>query len=227
MIDFFAELFAIIIMAIIIFGPIALIIYIIKKISKKKSNKKKEQQYQNLTIQPSIYQQQNMSKSTNINQMQNSYQQANIDQQQSKITENKELIDEYYKNQYLPYRPKYFLTKNELYFYNEIQEIAKENNLVVLAKIRLADLVEVEPMDKSKWQTYFNKISKKHVDFALADPKYLKIKLLIEIDDYSHNEQQYERDRFVEAIYNKTGYKLLRIKGTFNLKEKIEGTLKQ
>ena len=211
MIDFFVELFTVITMSIIFFGPIVLIIFIFKKISKKKKNKQKENNktvFQNVKQQP-------IQQTTNINQ------------EQVTKTDYKESIDEYYNNQYIPYRPKYFLTKNELYFYKELKEIAKDNNLVVLAKIRLADLVEVEPMDKSKWQTYFNKINKKHVDFALANPQNLQIKLLIELDDYSHNDQQYERDRFVEAIYNKTGYKLLRVKGTFNLKEKVEGTLKQ
>jgi len=211
MMDFFAELFAVITMAIILFGPIILIIYIITKIKKKKKNKQNEN---------------NKTVLQNVAQQPIETQQNTIQQQFTKI-DDKEIIDEYYHNQYIPYRPKYFLTKNELYFYKELKEIAKDNNLVVLAKIRLADLVEVEPMDKSKWQTYFNKINKKHVDFALANPQNLQIKLLIELDDYSHNDQQYERDRFVEAIYNKTGYKLLRVKGTFNLKEKVEGTLKQ
>ncbi len=211
MIDFFVELFTVITMSIIFFGPIVLIILILRKISKKKKNKQNEN-----------------IKTVNQNVIQQPIQQTtNINQEPTIKTDDKESIDEYYHNQYIPYRPKYFLTKNELYFYKELKEIAKDNNLVVLAKIRLADLVEVEPMDKSKWQTYFNKINKKHVDFALANPQNLQIKLLIELDDYSHNEQQYERDRFVEAIYNKTGYKLLRVKGTFNLKEKVEGTLKQ
>ncbi len=211
MMDFFAELFAVITMAIILFGPIVLIIYIIRKISKKNKNKQKEN---NKTVFKNVAQQP-IQQTTNNNQ------------EPVTKTDDKESIDEYYHNQYIPYRPKYFLTKNELYFYKELKEIAKDNNLIVLAKIRLADLVEVEPMDKSSWQTYFNKINKKHVDFALANPQNLQIKLLIELDDYSHNDQQYERDRFVEAIYNKTGYKLLRVKGTFNLKEKVEGTLKQ
>ena len=53
----------------------------------------------------------------------------------------KEKIDEYYDNQYLPYKPKYLLTKNELNFYQELNKIAKEKNLIVLSKIRMADLL--------------------------------------------------------------------------------------
>ncbi len=179
-------------------GPIVLVVFIIKKLRKSKNNKTVHQNVIQPTSQPQIYNQQ---------------------------VDEKESIDEYYQTQYIPYRPKYFLTKNELYFYKELKKIADEKNLVVLSKVRVADLVEVEPMDRGQWQTYFNKINRKHVDFALANPQNLQIQLLIELDDYSHNDKQYERDRFLEAVYKKTNYKLLRVKGIANLKENIEGTL--
>lgn len=89
----------------------------------------------------------------------------------------------------------------------------------------MADLVEVNVADKNQWSTYFNKISRKHIDFALALPDNLKIVLLVELDDNTHNEKQYERDRFIESVYKKTGYKLLRVHNTKNLKEKIETLL--
>ncbi len=146
--------------------------------------------------------------------------------QNTNYKDDKERIDEYYENQYLPYRPKYLLTNNEYNFYRELKEIANEKNLIILSKIRMADLVEVEPIAKYKWDIYFNKISRKHVDFALARPENLKIELLIELDDYTHNESQYERDRFVEAVYEKTGYKLLRTRNTANLREIINEIIK-
>lgn len=138
---------------------------------------------------------------------------------------NKDDIDEFYDNTICPYRQKYLLTKNEWYFYKDLKQIADELNLVVLAKIRMADLVEVNLSDKNQWRVYFNKISKKHIDFALALPDNLKIVLLIELDDNTHNEKQYERDRFIESVYKKTGYKLLRVHNSKNLKEKIETLL--
>lgn len=121
----------------------------------------------------------------------------------------------------LPYNKKFLLTKNEWAFYKSLKPIADELKLTVLAKVRLADLVEVNVSDKKDYIKYFNKINKKHVDFILAKPENLQIELLIELDDNSHNEKQKERDSFTEALYSKTGYKLLRVRGAQGLKEKI------
>ena len=230
--DIGATIFAAIFMIILFASPIILVIVltavittlITKKTQKSKSNtipqKPKapptvnSKPLQNTTIKTNTIPQ--IQTKTNIKKENNYYNYPN-----NNYKVDKERIDEYYDNQYLPYKPKYLLTKNELNFYQELNQIAKEKNLVVLSKIRMADLVEVEPIDKYKWDIYFNRISRKHIDFALARPENLKIELLIELDDYTHNESQYERDRFIEAVYKKTGYKLLRTRSTANLRELI------
>lgn len=125
----------------------------------------------------------------------------------------------------LPYKKKLLLTKNEWSFYKALKPAADELGYTVLAKIRVADLVEVAVSDRSEWQKYFNKINKKHIDFALAKPENLQIVLLIELDDNSHNDAQKKRDEFIEALYKQTGYKLLRTKGMGRLKEAIEAAL--
>lgn len=121
----------------------------------------------------------------------------------------------------LPYKKKLLLTKNEWAFYKSLKPIADELGYSVLAKIRVADLVEVNVKDSKDFMKYFNKINKKHVDFILAKPENLQIELLIELDDNSHNSSQKQRDDFVEALYKQTGYKLLRVKGAADLKDKI------
>lgn len=121
----------------------------------------------------------------------------------------------------LPYKKKLLLTKNEWAFYKGLKPIADELGYSVLAKIRLADLVEVDVKDNKDFMKYFNKINKKHVDFVLAKPENLQIELLIELDDNSHNSAQKQRDEFIEALYKQTGYKLLRVRGAGELKEKI------
>lgn len=126
----------------------------------------------------------------------------------------------------LPYRKKLLLTKNEWYFYKNLKPVADELGYTVLAKIRMADLAEVNVKEQKDYLKYFNKINKKHIDFALAKPENLQIELLIELDDNSHESKQKDRDTFVEAVYSKTGYKLLRTKGTADLKEKITEILK-
>ncbi len=111
----------------------------------------------------------------------------------------------------LPYRKTYLLTKNEYAFYQKIRKTAEACQLQILAKIRLADLVEVEEMaDKKKWYRYFNQIKSKHIDFAVA--RNMEILFLIELDDRSHEEEsRQKRDIFVNAVLEKTGYQLLRV----------------
>lgn len=123
----------------------------------------------------------------------------------------------------IPYNKKYLLTKNEWKFYKAIKPIADKLGYCILAKIRMADLVEVEKsLNKSEWQTYFNKINKKHIDFALCNPENLKIEILIELDDKTHeNEARKTRDVFIEKVFNKTGYKLLRVTNSIDIENKI------
>ena len=125
----------------------------------------------------------------------------------------------------LPYKKKLLLTKNEWSFYKGLKPIADELGFSVLAKVRVADLVEVDVKDNKDFMKYFNKINKKHVDFILAKPENLQIVLLIELDDNSHDLKQKERDDFIEAIYIQTGYKLLRVKGSADIKQKIKDAL--
>lgn len=136
-----------------------------------------------------------------------------------------ENVDEKDIPEKLPYKRKYLLTKNESYFYKKLKSVADELGYTVLAKIRVADLVEVDVQDKKEWQKYFNKINKKHIDFALANPENLYIELLIELDDNSHNQKQEKRDKFIEKLYETTGYKLLRTRGETELKERIQEIL--
>ena len=126
----------------------------------------------------------------------------------------------------LPYKKKLLLTKNEWAFYKGLKPVADELGYSVLAKIRLADLVEVNVKDNKDFMKYFNKINKKHVDFVLAKPENLQIELLIELDDNSHNAAQKQRDEFIEALYKQTGDTLLRVKGAAELKDKIQEILK-
>lgn len=124
-----------------------------------------------------------------------------------------------------PYKKKYLLTKNEWSFYKSLKPVADELGFCILAKIRVADLVEITAKDRSEWQKFFNKVNKKHVDFALAKPENLQIMLLIELDDNTHNEKQKDRDVFIDALYKQTGYKLLRVRGEGNLKNAVNDIL--
>lgn len=120
------------------------------------------------------------------------------------------------------YKRKYLLTKNEWYFYKALKPIADELGYIVLSKIRMADLVEPnEPNEKMKYGA-FQKIKAKHVDFALAKAENCEVVILIELDDNSHNDHdQLERDAFCDRVYRDCGYKVLRTRGTADLRQRI------
>lgn len=117
------------------------------------------------------------------------------------------------KQPIFPYQKKYLLTKNEYYFYKNLKKITDEHNLQILAKIRLADLLDVNSgLNKKEWNIYFSKIKSKHIDFAIADD--MKILFLIELDDNSHNAQsRIKRDIFVNEAVTKAGYKIIHTYG--------------
>lgn len=144
--------------------------------------------------------------------------QNNISDNNNNIIENNEL-----KSEYLPYHKKYLLTKYEWHFFKELKPITDKLNYHILAKIRIADLIDVDDnLDNSTHQKYLNKIISKHIDFALCNPDDFKIKLLIELDDSSHDKADViKRDIFLESVCEKTEYKLLRVNNANNIEEKI------
>ena len=122
------------------------------------------------------------------------------------------------------YKRKYLLTKHEWTFYKALKPIADKLGFVILAKIRMADLVETVADTNSDYYRGFGKVKAKHVDFALARPDNLYIELLIELDDSSHTEGN-ERDAFVESVYAAVGYKLLRVRNELALEDNIKTAL--
>ncbi len=125
------------------------------------------------------------------------------------------------------YRKRQILTNNEMLFYKYLREIAKELNLIVLLKVRLADLLDVAKYNNnSEYYTYFGKIKAKHIDFALAKPEDLEIELIIELDDYTHSfKKNRENDEFKNNVLKETGYKLLRVYNADSLEYKIKNIL--
>ena len=124
------------------------------------------------------------------------------------------------------YRRKHLLTKHEWAFYQELKEIADDFGYIVLAKIRMADLVEPVEHTQKEYYRSFSKIKAKHVDFALAKKENMYVELLIELDDRSHVPGN-ERDAFVEYVYALTGYKLLRYWDGQNLRQMVTDALYQ
>jgi len=83
----------------------------------------------------------------------------------------------------------------------------------VFAKVRLADIVRpVRNPSRSGWQSAFNRIAGKHVDFVLCDSQRLDVVGVIELDDGTH--QRFERgvrDGLVDSALADAGIPILRV----------------
>lgn len=113
-----------------------------------------------------------------------------------------------------PFKKVYLLTKNEWNFFKRLKLIIDKYNLSIIAKIRLADLIEVDNNKSSNYQEDFDRIKSKHIDFAIVKSDNMEVKLLLELDDNSHNSSdRISRDMFIDKVCEVTGYKLIRTTG--------------
>ena len=99
----------------------------------------------------------------------------------------------------LPYSKKnYFFSAAERSFYEVLKRLVAAEH-TVFAKVRLADLVYVSKGADS-WQSHFNRINRKHVDFVLCNRDLAPV-VAIELDDSSHDSEEREaRDEFVDQV---------------------------
>ena len=106
----------------------------------------------------------------------------------------------------LPYRPvPSLLTLAEGVFYRALLSAVAGMPVVVLAKVRLADLVEI-PRGTESHQSHRARVQSKHVDFVLCELQTLRPLLVIELDDSSHHRRdRMERDAFVDAVMRTIG----------------------
>jgi len=114
------------------------------------------------------------------------------------------------KSKKLPYKKKeYLLTQAENSFYSVLKLALKDMDVNIFAKMRLCDIVYI-PKGTKNWQTYWNKIKSKHVDFIISTKNGNKPLLVIELNDSSHNSiERMERDEFVENVLSAAGIPLI------------------
>lgn len=126
-------------------------------------------------------------------------------------TQEKEQINQY--SQF--YQRKLLFTKNEYHEFMKLVSFAKTNQLEVLAKVRLLDLIEPKS-EYSRDKKFLYKIQAKHVDFVVTDKKY-KIVAIIELDDNSHNRpDRVQRDIFVNEVLRGVGYNVIHTRSITN-----------
>lgn len=103
----------------------------------------------------------------------------------------------------------------------------------IMGKVRLGDIVAVEKrIASSSRQSALNRINSKHVDFVLCDPQTLAIRLVVELDDRTHERADRKaRDEFVNAALAAAGVPIARIPArsaysVAELSQQIEAALK-
>lgn len=113
------------------------------------------------------------------------------------------------------YRPTQSLfTEAERKFLFVLDE-AVGNKCRVFAKVRVADLVEVNGIssnNKKAFYSAFSKIGMKHIDYILVDKITLKVQVLVELDDRSHLlGPRIQRDKFLDDLFASVKLPLVRI----------------
>jgi predicted RNA-binding Zn-ribbon protein involved in translation (DUF1610 family) len=106
-------------------------------------------------------------------------------------------------------------TPAERSFYG-VLSIACGDQALVFGKVRVADILKPKKgLDRSLWQTVFNKISAKHFDFVVCHPSDLSVLAVVELDDNSHlQKKRIKRDEFIELACLNAGLKLHRFKAS-------------
>ncbi len=115
-------------------------------------------------------------------------------------------------NTNLPYKVKdNILTSTELSFYHTL-ELYISDKAVICPKVGLKDVFFISNGTESdSYLKYFSKISQKHVDFLLCEPRSMKPICGIELDDSSHtSKKSYERDTFIKKLYDDAKLELIR-----------------
>lgn len=100
------------------------------------------------------------------------------------------------------------LTAAERDFYTMLRDAAPAG-CQVFAQVSLAGLVQVKPWARQNY-THFNRIQAKRLDFVLVDAATLAPRLVIELDDASHDRaDRRERDAFLDEVLAGVGLPIL------------------
>jgi hypothetical protein len=104
-------------------------------------------------------------------------------------------------------------TPAERSFYGVLEQ-AISNEYKIFGKVRVADILEPNSsLNKSEWQTAFNKISSKHFDYVLCQKDTLQVVCVVELDDKSHGSKKAKaRDALLDGACIGSGLKLIRFK---------------
>ena len=110
------------------------------------------------------------------------------------------------------------VTAAEQRFYEALDEDV-DGRLMILSKVRVADLLSVTSESRSARYRIFRSIASKHIDFVLVEARDLRPLAAIELDDSTHRRRdRRKRDELLDDLFAKAKLPLLRFKtaSTYN-----------
>jgi hypothetical protein len=126
-----------------------------------------------------------------------------------------------------PYRVRDdFLSPAEHSFYLVLKQMMGEH-FAICPKVSLADIFFVTRPNEN--MSAYNRINRKHVDFLICEPKTMRPRLAIELDDRSHQRpERMERDDFVDGVFEAARLPLVHVpvQAAYNTAE-LGGLFKQ
>lgn len=114
--------------------------------------------------------------------------------------------------QALPYARRHeLLTKAERDFFAVLRAAAPEG-WYVFPQVRLANLVMLKKGTRN-WKPHYSRVAQKCVDFVLCDGDDIGPRLVVELDDSSHDRPDRQaRDTFVDAALRAAGLPILHVR---------------
>lgn len=108
------------------------------------------------------------------------------------------------------YCKKRIMSTSEIKFYNLLKDVL-EGNYIIWPQVNLAAVVDKNPHYhySNNYRKFQNELFR-NVDFGIFDKDTFELKLLIELNDQSHNKpNRKKRDEKVKLLCNKCGYNLI------------------
>lgn len=108
-----------------------------------------------------------------------------------------------------PYERDLLLSYDELKFYKSLVNVLTE--YIILTQVQLIQIIKIKKgFDFYKWFNYINKLS---LDFVICDKKSMKVLSVIELDDYTHdNEDAKIKDKIKEMAIKSANIDFLRVR---------------
>ena len=114
-------------------------------------------------------------------------------------------------------RKPYIMTRNECQFYKTLLNVV-DNKYFVFPQVHLTSILDHKIKNGQFWKAAFSYINQKSVDFVICDTDFARPLLAIELDDWSHhNDEQHEKDLIKDRIFEDAGLPLVRFENAQRL----------